>query len=105
MTDKIYIFMRRDLKMRRGKEIAQACHAVLWLRCLAYFPVYDCPVLTLKAQSAKDLQKIRRIAAVNNLTNFIVRDAGMTEVKRGTPTCIAVLGAPGGSQFDEWELY
>lgn len=101
MTDKIYIFMRRDLKMRRGKEIAQACHAVLGLG----LGEPDRPVITLKAQSAEDLRKIRRIAINHGLPNYIVRDAGLTEVRRGTHTCIAVLGAPGGGQFEQWSLY
>ena len=106
MTDKIYIFMRRDLKMRRGKEIAQACHAVIAI-VLAGYPraLVDCPVITLKAQSAADLRKVRRIADAHGLPNFTVRDAGLTEVRRGTPTCIAVLGTPGGGQFEEWSLY
>ncbi len=99
MTDKIYIFMRRDLKMRRGKEIAQACHAVL------YLGASDRPVITLKATSEGDLLKVQRVADDHGLKSRIVFDAGRTEIPPDTPTCIAVLGAPGGGQFDEWQLY
>ena len=99
MIDKIYIFMRRDLKMRRGKEIAQACHAIIELG------VQDRPIITLKATSENDLLAIRRIADNHGLVNSLVRDAGRTEIPPDTPTCIAVLGAPGGGQFNEWQLY
>lgn len=44
-------------------------------------------------------------AGHHGLTNSLVRDAGRTEIPPDTPTCIAVLGAPGGGQFDEWQLY
>ena len=99
MTDKIYIFMRRDLKMRRGKEIAQACHAVMGLG------EPDCPVITLKAASEDDLLGIERTAREHGRKSHLVRDAGLTELAPGTPTCIAVLGEPGDGQFDEWQLY
>ena len=99
MTDKIYIFMRRDLKMRRGKEIAQACHAVIGLA------VSDRPVITLKALSEVSLLRVERMAHSHGLESYLVRDAGRTEIAPNTPTCIAVLGAPGDGQFDEWQLY
>ncbi len=99
MTDKIYIFMRRDLKMRRGKEIAQACHAVMGLG------ESDRPVITLKASSEDSLLGVERLARGHGLKSYLVRDAGRTEIPPGTLTCIAVLGAPGGGQFDEWQLY
>lgn len=100
MTDKIYIFMRRDLKMRRGKEIAQACHAVMGLG-----EWQDHPVITLKASSEDSLLGVERLARGHGLKSHLVRDAGLTEIPSGTPTCIAVLGEPTGGQFDEWQLY
>ena len=99
MTDKIYIFMRRDLKMRRGKEIAQACHAVMGLGAA------DRPVITLKATSEDSLLGVERLARGWGLKSYLVRDAGRTEIPPNTPTCIAVLGEPDGGQFNEWSLY
>jgi PTH2 family peptidyl-tRNA hydrolase len=100
MTEKIYIFMRRDLKMRRGKEIAQACHAVMGLKESS-----PSAVITLKAASEDDLLGIERMACKHGRKNHLVRDAGLTELAPGTLTCIAVLGEPGDGQFREWELY
>ena len=97
--DKIYIFMRRDLQMRRGKEIAQAAHGIIGLS------VEDRAIITLKAMSEEDLLTVERIAMDYNLRSYLVRDLGKTEVPNGTATCIAVLGAPGDGQFDEFSLY
>jgi peptidyl-tRNA hydrolase len=99
MTDKIYIFMRRDLKMRRGKEIAQAAHAIIGLA------VEDRPIITLKAQSEDDLLSVEQIAESHGLKSCLIRDHGRTEVLPDTATCIAVLGAPGGGQFEQFSLY
>jgi len=97
--DKIYIFMRRDLRMRRGKEIVQAAHAVIGL------DVSDRPIVTLKAQSEEELFSVKRLAEKNGLQHYLVRDAGHTEVAPNTATCIAVLGAPRDGQFQEFSLY
>ncbi len=99
MADKIYIFVRRDLNMRRGKEIAQACHAVLGLGA------EDRAIITLKVQSEEALQAIERTASAHGLQSYLVRDGGHTEVPEGTPTCIAVLGAPEDGQFSDYKLY
>ena len=99
MTDKIYIFMRRDLNMRRGKEIAQACHAVMGLGAS------DRPVITLKAMSEDSLLGLERLAFNHALRSYLVRDAGLTEIPPDTPTCIAILGTPEGEQYHEWQLY
>ncbi len=99
MAVKIYIFVRRDLKMRRGKEIAQACHAVIGLG------MADRPIITLQVRSEDELATVQRMANEARLSNYLVRDAGHTEVPPGTPTCIAVLGAPEDGQFDQFTLY
>lgn len=94
---KTYIFIRRDLKMRRGKEIAQACHAVLNLG------VPDGPIITFQCDDLDSLAHVAIEAGLNGWHHYIVRDAGRTEVEPGTETCIAVH-APDGV-YPEWMLY
>lgn len=91
----IYIFMRRDLKMRRGKEIAQAAHAVIGLG------VADRRIITLKATSEQDLVALEAQARAAGRPHHLVRDGGHTEVPEGTPTCIAILGG----EYPDWTLY
>ena len=95
---KTYIIVRRDLNMRRGKEIAQACHAVRGLGAVDSFAVVG-----LRANSLADLMTAASRATVNEWPLYIVRDAGLTEVEPGTATCMAVY-APEGS-FDDFRLY
>jgi len=92
-----YILIRKDLKMRRGKEIAQACHAVLGLG------LPDAATVTLQCEDKYDLSVSCGLAAERGWPYFIVRDAGHTEVKAGTMTC-AAISAPRGA-FDNLKLY
>lgn len=98
---KVYIFMRRDLKMRRGKEIAQACHAVLGLS--EDNNLNGLPVITFQAESLYELHVIKVDARQKGYPWYTVRDAGRTEIPEGTATCLAVLG--GGDAFPRWTLY
>ena len=91
----IYIFMRRDLKMRRGKEIAQAGHAVLG------WGAEDRRIITLKIHSEEDLLALEAQAREEGRLHCLVRDGGHTEVPEGTPTCIAILGG----EYPDWSLY
>jgi len=93
--DAIYIFVRRDLKMRRGKEIAQAAHAVIGLRA------DDRRIITLKANSEQDLLGLAAQSEADGRPYCLVRDGGHTEVPEGTPTCIAILGG----EYPDWTLY
>lgn len=93
--DAIYIFMRRDLKMRRGKEIAQAAHAVIGLGA------EDRRIITLKANSEQELLDLEARAKDEDRSHCLVRDGGHTEAPEGTPTCIAILGG----DYPDWSLY
>lgn len=93
----IYIIVRRDLKMRRGKEIAQAAHAAIGLG------VPDGPVITLQAKDLSDINLAMSEATKSRWKACVVRDAGRTEVPAGTVTCCAIL-APKNS-FSDFSLY
>ena len=97
------IVMRRDLKMRRGKEIGQGAHASLG----AYFDCLDRlgPIgpdylsewseggktkIVFKVSSEEELLALAAEAEKENLGHYLVRDHGKTEVPPNTATAFAV---------------
>lgn len=116
MEVKQTIVMRRDLKMRRGKEIAQGAHAsMIWLsERLERF--LDKPLfsreekvwltgsfakIVLQVNSEDELMEIYNKAKDKGLTVFLVTDSGKTEFK-GVPTrtCLAI-GPHEAEKIDE----
>lgn len=99
MNVKQYIIMRKDLKMRRGKEIAQGSHAsMLFLlrsnkRSKAEQHWLDNRItkVCLQVNSEEELLEIHQKAIDAGLVSHIVRDAGLTEFD-GVPTytCLAI---------------
>jgi PTH2 family peptidyl-tRNA hydrolase len=111
------IIIRKDLKMRRGKEIAQGAHASMKflahkirevkdvkVRSMAgeHFPVFLTPAeehwllnkfakITLKVNSEEELLELHQKALDTGLTSCLVTDSGKTEFN-GIPTntCIAI---------------
>ncbi|MBF4467836.1 MAG: peptidyl-tRNA hydrolase [Methanobrevibacter arboriphilus] len=90
------IVVRNDLKMSKGKTAAQACHA-----CLGAYKKADSDKIRLweqkgqkkvivKVNSLEELFEIKEIAKKNNVPNFIVKDAGRTELPTSTITCLGV---------------
>jgi PTH2 family peptidyl-tRNA hydrolase len=108
------LVIRRDLKMRRGKEIAQGAHAALeWLSalvCDALDPqtrtatvqldpvgfvwlTTSCRKITLQAQSEEELVELHRAALGRGLRSHLIRDSGRTEFG-GVPTLTALAIGP-----------
>ncbi|OQD59663.1 peptidyl-tRNA hydrolase [Methanobrevibacter arboriphilus JCM 13429 = DSM 1125] len=90
------IVVRNDLKMSKGKTAAQACHA-----CLGAYKKSDPNKIRLweqegqkkvivKVNSLEELFEIKEIAKKNNVPNFMVKDAGRTELPTSTITCLGV---------------
>ena len=110
MNVKQVIIIRRDLKMRRGKEIAQGAHAaMMWLsnriQCISS-PFYRMPLfsgeewawlsgtftkITLQVNSEEELVELDKKAKENGLMSHLVTDSGKTEFD-GVPTltCCAI---------------
>lgn len=107
MSDvKQVIVMRKDLKMRRGKEIAQACHASIafltrqlqgsrssvkvgeaareWIES-------NFAKICLQVNSEEELMEIKAKAECAGLEVHLVTDSGLTEFD-GVPTktCLAI---------------
>jgi PTH2 family peptidyl-tRNA hydrolase len=117
MPVKQVIVMRRDLKMRRGKEIAQGGHAtMMWLSDRLRRFNYSSPHLSaeemewmrglftkicLQVNSEEELLAIFNKAKENGLTAYLVTDSGKTEFD-GVPTntCCAI-GPNEASKIDE----
>lgn len=97
------IVVRKDLKMRRGKEIAQGCHASNsflsdiinnnkklslvqkeWLKG-------SFTKITLKVNSEEELLQVYNNAITNGLVCYLITDSGKTEFN-GVPTrtCLAI---------------
>jgi PTH2 family peptidyl-tRNA hydrolase len=81
----VYIAIRRDLKMRRGKEIAQGVHAVAKL---GY--VEGAPVVVVQVADGVALSGLATEAGQHGVPSAVTRDAGKTEVAAGTMTAIAI---------------
>lgn len=111
MNTKQVIVIRRDLKMRRGKEISQGAHAaMMWLIERANRPhicsfSYDesewmnglFTKVTVQVDSEKELLDIYNKAKEQGLTAYYVTDVGKTEFG-GVPTITALAIGPNESE-------
>lgn len=104
------ILIRRDLKMRRGKEIAQGSHASMSFLCrrlqknrkLALHELTPAErawmegsfaKVTLQVESEEQLLEIHRKAQAAGLESHLITDSGRTEF-HGQPTHTAVAIGP-----------
>lgn len=103
VTDQaVYIVIRRDLKMRRGKEIAQGVHAVAKL---GY--VEGAPLVVLQCADGIALSAMITEASQRGVPYAATRDAGRTEVPALTMTAAAFGPVEKGSLplLSQAELY
>lgn len=96
------IVMRKDLNMRRGKEIAQGGHAAIAFVAAAAecgqplteteraWLLGDMTKVCVKVDSEEALLAVYNAAKAAGLTAYTVVDAGRTEFKEPTLTCIAI---------------
>lgn len=85
MEKAVYVGIRRDLKMRRGKEIAQGVHAVAKL---GY--VEGAPLIVVQVADGIAMSALATEASGAGVPYAVTRDAGRTEVAAGTMTAIAI---------------
>lgn len=79
---RIKILYRKNLKMSEGKIAAQAVHAALGLYKQDQQQYFSCVVLGVSDRKFEE-------AGLNWSSCYVVHDAGFTEVKAGTATCLA----------------
>jgi PTH2 family peptidyl-tRNA hydrolase len=105
MKVKQVIVIRKDLNMRRGKEIAQGSHASM----AAIIPlIFKSPLenvddeelmiwlngdftkVVLQCNSEADLIKVKMMAEEDGLTVHLIQDKGLTEFRQPTYTALAI---------------
>jgi peptidyl-tRNA hydrolase, PTH2 family len=90
------ILVRTDLKMSKGKLAAQVAHAsveaVLNSSRFKVNPWKNIGMkkIILKVEDQKELIKYQRLAKNEKLVASIIKDAGRTELKPGTITCLGI---------------
>lgn len=95
MNYKQVIILRKDLKMSKGKAIAQALHA-----CLASFKLGNKKIIKKwEKEGAKKvvlkatLSQMKRIAKKlekEKIKFVVIRDAGLTQLRKGSITAIGI---------------
>lgn len=94
------ILMRTDLKMGKGKMIAQGAHASVQAvmesnkKLLSNWKSKGMRKITLKVDSLEQLKEIIEEAYLKDLVAVTIQDAGRTQVESGTMTCGAIGPAP-----------
>lgn len=115
MSIKQVIVIRRDLKMRRGKEIAQGAHASMAALLQGLTIDEDGAVrlqvwpearqwlqgaftkIAVKVQSEEELLAVRDKAVEAGIPHALIQDAGRTEF-HGVPTYTALAVGPASAE-------
>jgi PTH2 family peptidyl-tRNA hydrolase len=89
------ILVRTDLEMGKGKIATQACHASVGAMRLAKEGIVKkwegfAKKIVLKVNSEKDLMEFYRKAKKERIPCFLVKDAGLTQIKPGTVTALGI---------------
>ena len=90
------IVMRADLKMSRGKIAAQACHASLGAykradkNSIRKWELEGGKKVVVKINTLKELFEIHELVKSAGLPNYLVTDAGHTEIPKSTITCLGI---------------
>lgn len=101
------LVIRRDLKMRRGKEIAQAAHAAVEasLEAMTKTPetfkawfASGTKKVTVYVQTEEDLLALEKSAINQGLVYSLITDCGKTEF-HGVPTKTVIAIGPSKSSF------
>ncbi|MGC8599550.1 MAG: peptidyl-tRNA hydrolase Pth2 [Nitrososphaeria archaeon] len=97
------LLIRTDLKMSRGKMVAQGAHAAVAaaLMCRDMLPdvfsgwyTQGAAKIALKVNSESEMIDLVRKAESLGLITYIVEDMGLTEVPPGTKTAAAIGPGP-----------
>jgi len=103
MRFKMSILIRTDLKMGKGKMVAQGAHAAVgaamealksnpdWLR---EWEMGGAAKIVLRVKSQEELLQLIERTKSLGLVSFVVVDMGLTQVEPGTVTAGAIGPAP-----------
>lgn len=97
MRMKQVIVLRKDLNMRKGKMVAQGCHACLGAASnaspdavFAWRNGYNGVKICVGVDSAEELFKVHEEAKKLGLPTYLVLDMGLTEFKEPTYTAVGI---------------
>ncbi len=96
MEIKQVVVVRNDLKMSKGKIAAQVSHASVECMLRSHKDLVDewrmqgMKKVVLKVENLDELRKINTEAEDAGLATSFITDAGHTEVKPGTITCLGI---------------
>ncbi|KAG7384988.1 Peptidyl-tRNA hydrolase protein 2, mitochondrial [Phytophthora boehmeriae] len=100
---KMVMCVRTDLKMGKGKIAAQCCHATLgaYKRALKRTPdavraweMLGQAKVCLKVDSEEEMLALAEKAAAHGLVNYVVTDAGRTQIAPDSKTVLSIGPAP-----------
>ena len=104
MNIKQVIVVRKDLKLGKGKLIAQACHASLSAADKSKFKAdwqeKGQKKIVVWCENIQELAMLCKKAKDKGLPVFLVQDAGLTQLKPGTKTCLGI-GPAQENKIDE----
>ncbi|MBU5688117.1 MAG: peptidyl-tRNA hydrolase Pth2 [Candidatus Aenigmarchaeota archaeon] len=90
------IILRKDLKMSKGKAAAQACHAavhsfekVKW-SLIEKWKFFGSKKVVLAVNNEEEILEIYKQVKKAKIPCFLVKDAGLTELKPGTITALGI---------------
>lgn len=90
------IIVRTDLKLSKGKLATQVAHASVESvhkstpNTIKEWRKEGMKKLVFKITNLEELYQLKSEAELNNLVTATIKDAGHTEVKPGTTTCLAI---------------
>lgn len=88
------IVIRKDLKLGKGKLAAQACHAAILASDKSRFKEKwkkeGQKKVVVFCQNLQELLSLYKMAKNNRLPTALVLDAGLTQIEKGTKTCIGI---------------
>lgn len=90
------IIVRKDLKWGKGKLATHVAHASLGAalasdqRIVSEWNGSGAKKVVLKVRDLKEMKDVERAAKKMKFVTFLVRDAGLTQLKEGTVTALAI---------------
>ncbi len=90
------IILRKDIGMDKGKMIAHAVHAAIdsIRNCdedvVKKWEKEGSKKIVLKINSLKEIEKIEAQLKKANISYSVIKDAGLTQLKRGTLTALGI---------------
>ena len=90
------IILRKDLDMGKGKLIAHAIHAAIGSirqiddNIVEKWEAEGSKKIVLKAKNLQEIKEVESKLKKVNIPYFLVKDAGLTQLKPGTVTALGI---------------